>query len=139
MVVDASIMVAVFHQADQYHQQSRAWLRDHLRAGDTLIAPMLLLSEVSGAVTRRSGDAALGRRSLLRLIGLQRLRLVPPDARLGVLAAQIALELRLRGADVVYVALADQLQLPLMTWDREQRERGGQRIDTRSPDRPGQR
>lgn len=83
IVVDASIMVGVFHEADQYHQQSRAWLRAHLRAGEGLIAPMLLLSEVAGAVTRRSEDEALGRRSLLRLMRLQQLRLVPLEQTAG--------------------------------------------------------
>jgi len=36
-------------------------------------------------------------------------------------------------ADAVYVALAEQLQIPLVTWDREQRERGGQRIVAQEP------
>ena len=134
--IDASVMVAALYPPDLQHQVSRAWLRQHLRAGGALIAPMLLLSEVAGAVTRRSGDSALGRLALDRLIALQQLRLVPLDARLGILSAQLALELHLRGADAVYVALADQLQIPLVTWDREQRERGAQRIDVRQPDVP---
>jgi predicted nucleic acid-binding protein len=126
-------MVAALYPPDINYQMSRAWLRQHLRAGGVLFAPMLLLSEVSGAVTRRSGDEALGQLALDRLIAFRQLRLVPLDARLGLHSAQIALDLRLRGADAVYVALADQLQIPLITWDREQRERGGQRIDARQP------
>ncbi len=133
IVTDASVMVSALHPTDVHHQQSRAWLRQHLRAGNTLIAPLLLLSEVSGAVTRRSGDFALGQQALNRQIAFRQLRLVPLDAHLGVLAAQLAVQLRLRGADAVYVALAAQLRIPLVTWDGEQRERGGQIIDAREP------
>ncbi len=133
IVTDASVMMSALHPPDIHHEQSRAWLQQHLRAGEMLIAPLLLLSEVSGSVTRRSGDPALGQLALDRLIAFRQLRLMPLDARLGVLAAQLALHLRLRGADAVYVALADQLQIPLVTWDREQRERGGQRIVTEEP------
>ena len=132
-VVDASVLVAALYPPDVHHQVSRAWLRRHLRAGGILIAPILLLAEVASAVTRRSGDRALGQQALDRLLAFQQLRLVPLDPRIGVLAAQLALDLRLRGANAVYVAIAAQLQVPLVTWDREQRERGGQRIVAREP------
>jgi predicted nucleic acid-binding protein len=133
IVVDASIMVSALYPQDVHHQQSRQWLWQAILAGERLVAPMLLLSEVAGAIARRSGDEFQGRRAVQRLLGLQQLRFFPIEARLGLLAAQFAVELRLRGADAVYVALAAQAHIPLITWDREQRERGGQRIDTRTP------
>ena len=49
-------------------------------------------------------------------------------------ATALAMELQLRGTDAVYVAVAHMLGLPLLTWDREQIERGGQRIDARRLD-----
>jgi predicted nucleic acid-binding protein len=52
------------------------------------------------------------------------------DAALGAAAAR-----SLRGADAVYVALADLLDLPLVTWDREQRERAGRRVRVITPAR----
>jgi predicted nucleic acid-binding protein len=133
IVVDASIMVSALYPQDVHHQQSRQWLRQAIFAGERLVAPVLLLSEVAGAITRRSSDEAQGRRAIQRLLALQQLRFFPIDARLSLLAAQLAVELRLRGADAVYVAVAAQTHIPLITWDREQRERGGQRVDTRTP------
>ena len=41
--------------------------------------------------------------------------------------------LRLRGADATYVAVAQRLDLPLITWDREQLERASRLITVRSP------
>ena len=134
-VVDASVMVGALHPLDVHHLASRAWLRQEILAGNELIAPLLLLSEVAGAVTGRSGDTALGRQAVRRLVALQQLRLVPLDVRLSLLSTQMAIELQLRGADAIYVALAAQIGIPLITWDREQFERGAQRVITRQPDR----
>jgi predicted nucleic acid-binding protein len=49
--------------------------------------------------------------------------MVAVDAELAEAAARVAGDLRLRGADSVYVALAKQLSLELVTWDLEQASR----------------
>jgi predicted nucleic acid-binding protein len=46
----------------------------------------------------------------------------------------VAADLGLRGADAVYVALAHQLGLTLVTWDREQLTRTASMIVSRTPD-----
>jgi predicted nucleic acid-binding protein len=48
-------------------------------------------------------------------------------------ATALATSLRLRGADAVYVAVADRLSIPLVTWDPEQLTRAGSRIQVRPP------
>jgi predicted nucleic acid-binding protein len=45
----------------------------------------------------------------------------------------MAADLRLRGAEVVYVAAAYLLQVPLVTWDREQRQRAASVIAVQTP------
>ena len=52
-------------------------------------------------------------------------RLVPVDAQLARLAAELAGEYRLRSGDALYVALAQRPGVSLVTWDLEQTERGG--------------
>ena len=94
---------------------------------------MLMLAEVAGAISRRTGRARLARRAVEGLLRLPALRLVSVDQRLGEAAAQLAADLRLRGADAVYVATARHLRLPLITWDREQRERAARLIPARAP------
>jgi predicted nucleic acid-binding protein len=47
------------------------------------------------------------------------LRLVPVDHELGYEATRIAIDLGMRGADAVYVALAHKLGAPLVSLDRE--------------------
>jgi len=45
----------------------------------------------------------------------------------------LAAEHRIRGCDAVYVALARQLDMPLITLDRQQLERGAAVVATRVP------
>lgn len=104
-----------------------------MAAGGHAIVPTLLLPEVGGALSRRTGDAALAYRVVGDIVRLPGLRLVNVTQQLGALAAQLAADLRLRGADAVYVAVAQALSLPLVTWDREQLSRAASRVTVRTP------
>ncbi len=50
-----------------------------------------------------------------------------------LLAAQVAADLPVRGADAVYIAAAQVLGLRLVTWDVEQRTRGSSVVPTFTP------
>jgi len=67
------------------------------------------------------------------LLRMPALRIVHVERRLGMSAAQLAADLGLRGADAVYVALAQQLTVPLITLDQEQLDRTGSVISARWP------
>jgi predicted nucleic acid-binding protein len=132
-VVDASVWVSRTSDRDPGHARTVAWLDRQIRDGALHVAPAIVLAEVAGAVARvtRAGD--LGGRVAAQLLQLPGLRLVTVDGALGRRAAAIAADLRLRGADAIYVAVADRLGLPLVTWDREQRERGRVLVPTLAP------
>jgi predicted nucleic acid-binding protein len=53
---------------------------------------------------------------------------------LGLRTAEVAAAYRLRGADAVYVALAEALHAPLVTWDQEQLTRLADLIPVFTPD-----
>jgi predicted nucleic acid-binding protein len=133
-VVDASVWVARLVPQDVHCAASRHWLEATVARGGRLISPIPLLAEVSGAVARRTGDAGLAERAVEGVLRVPHLGLVPTDSRLGRLAAQLAADLGLRGADAVYVALAYHLRVPLITWDRQQRERASARVKVCTPD-----
>jgi predicted nucleic acid-binding protein len=123
-VVDASVWVSWFVPADAHHDPSRSWMSAQVAQGEPIVAPLLVLAEVAGAVARRTGLSELGAHAVSLMQHLPNARLVPVDAELAQVGAQVAAELRLRGADALYVALARRLSVPLVTWDQEQRERG---------------
>ncbi len=136
MVVDASVWVSALVPEDPRHTDSRKWLEAQLRGGTLLVAPVIMLAEVSGAIARRTGDTALGHRAVDVLLAVPTLRLTPIDDRLGSEAARLAAQLRLRGTDAVYVAAAALLGVPLVTWDIEQRERAQPVVKANEPSSP---
>jgi predicted nucleic acid-binding protein len=132
-VVDASVWVSRLVPHDVHHAVSRRWLEEQAAEGDVLISPTLLLAEVAGALSRRTGQSELAHQAVQTLLPLTELRLVPLDSRLGRSAARLAGKMGLRGADAVYVATAHHLNVPLVTLDREQRARAGRLVEVRSP------
>jgi predicted nucleic acid-binding protein len=133
MVVDASVWVSRLVPQDIHHTASRRWLERRVADGELLSAPMFLLSEVAGAISSRTGEPALARQAVERLTRFPALRLVSVDQRLGKESARLAADLRMRGADAVYVALARLLNVPLVTWDDEQMTRGREVIQAQLP------
>ena len=106
MVTDASIWVSLLHRKDVYRTPTHAWPTDYLVAGNELIAPNLLLAEVCGAIARRTGRSHFGHLAAAELLGSDFLHLIPIDQQLAQLAAEMAADYRLRGADALYTALA---------------------------------
>ncbi len=122
-VVDASVWVSRFLPGDIHHPASRDWLRGRLATGGLVVVPILLMPELSGALSRQTGRQDLAKEAIRQLTRLKGIRIVPMDRWLGRLAAELAGDLGLRGADAVYVATAHRLNVPLVTWDAEQQKR----------------
>lgn len=132
-VVDASVFVAIFRPQDPFHDQSRAWLHAHVQAERPIVVPGLVLAEVAGALARRGEDPTLGHTAVAQLRALPGLSVVPTDV-LADRAAAIAADLRLRGADATYVAVAEVQGFGVISWDDEVLARGGQLVPTARPD-----
>jgi predicted nucleic acid-binding protein len=127
-ILDASVWVSRLVSQDEFYAAVKSWMEKQRDAGVQFLSPSLLLPEVGGAIVRRTGDPALGKRAITQLENMPGLRLVEMDNELVHEAARLAAELGLRGADSVYVAVARQLNLPLVTFDVDQRERAKKRI-----------
>ena len=133
IVVDASVWVSRYIPNDLRHVDSRTWLERYMWQGHRVIAPALLLIEVAGAISGRMGRPRLGHRAVAGLLQLPTVRFLPIDSALSQAAARLAADLKLRGPDAAYVATAHRLGIPLLTWDQEQRDRGGTMVTTYTP------
>ena len=120
VVVDASVWVSSLVPSDVHHVRCLAWFRAQASEGGALAAPALLLPEVAGAISRRTGKRGLALDIVARLLTSPNLRLEAVDEPMGALAARLAAEYALRGADAVYVATALRLGLPLVSLDQQQ-------------------
>jgi predicted nucleic acid-binding protein len=133
VVVDASVWISSLVSGDVNHGVSRTWRRAWISNGGTFALPSLILAEVAGAIARRTGRALLGDQAVATILANPAINLVPVDQPFASLAAQHAAALALKGSDAVYTALAEQLGLPLVTWDSEQLTRAAARIQARQP------
>lgn len=95
-----------------------------LEEGDSLVAPTLFAVEVGAAIRRLTGEEGLAREVLEHLRAIEALRLEPLTAERSRRAAEIAVRTGVRGADAVYLELAASLDDELVTWDRQQLQRG---------------
>lgn len=132
-VVDASVWVSRFMPNDAFHDASRAWLLRKVTAGEPLVAPIILLAEVAGAIARRTGDKKLGYQTVQQIRQVPTVQIIALDESLGDYAAQLASDLQLRGPDATYVAVARRLDIPLVSWDHEQLDRAAQVVVAQTP------
>lgn len=129
VVLDASVWVSRLVPQDEFHQTVKNWMAEQREAGMQFISPALLLAEVGGVITRRTGQPVLGSQAVTRLENLPGLRLVEMDQELVLEAAKLAAASGLRGADSIYVAVAKRLELPLITFDLDQGARAKSHVN----------
>jgi predicted nucleic acid-binding protein len=122
-VVDASVWVSRLHKDDTNHADSHDWLKAAIESNEVLLGPTLLLSEVAGPIARITGDGAAGVDAMGLLMATRNLTFSVVDFVLGLSAGNSAGWLRLKGADAVYLALAEAHDCALVTWDKEFLER----------------
>jgi predicted nucleic acid-binding protein len=108
---------------DAFHRTVKDWMEQQRSEGAIFLSPAMLLPEVAGAISRRTGEARLARNAIDGLKRLPGLRLVEMDQPIVQEAARLAADLGLRGADSFYVAVAARLNLPLATLDIDQKTR----------------
>lgn len=118
---------------DAHYARSRAFLEVARERGETLVAPALVIPEVAGAVSRRTESALLARGAVRAMKRLPVLRLVGLDESIVDSAGRLAAKCGLRGADAVYVAVAQRLSARLVTWDRDQTRRASGEIEVGPP------
>ena len=133
MTIDANVFVSALIPSDSNFNASVDFVNRVRSLRSDVYCPTLVLPECAGAVIRPTGDLPLARRVVASLQTLPGLQLVSLTEARAVEAMEIALRLRLRGADAVYVALAQEFGTLLITWDREMLTRGAQAVSVMTP------
>jgi len=129
VVVDASVWVARLIEDDEFHIITKDWMGTQRAQETVFISPALLLAEVGGVITRRTGKSTLGLKAIQQLEKLPDVRIVDLEKPLMDEASRIAAKYGLGGADSIYVAVAAALKIPLVTFDIDQQEKAAQVVD----------
>ena len=120
VVIDASVWVSRLLPNDPNNQAAANWINNHIMSGNVFAAPALLAVEVAAAVYRRTKSTLGAQTAVNQLYDLPAMQLAPMDQMLIDEAAALSANLGVRGADALYVALAKQLGVPLVSFDNEQ-------------------
>jgi len=124
IVVDSNIIVASFLEAEAFHEQGLEYV-NKLERGDFIFhVPMLVVVEVMSAISRRATKNRLAlmitwNQNTVDWESSGQINLYPLDRDRMDQAINIAQSHRLRGADSVVAALAEELGMPLKTFDGE--------------------
>jgi predicted nucleic acid-binding protein len=133
VVVDTSVLVSASLHREAGHREAAGVVSELGRQRIEIVVPALLIVELMSALSR-NGFRAERVRELVAAYRAGRFTLTPVDLALAELAGDIALLHHVRGADCIYLALARELRLPLVTLDREQRERAPADVEVLTPE-----
>jgi predicted nucleic acid-binding protein len=134
ITIDASVFVAAARPAEPRYLKSRAFIPEAQKANIEVICPTLVLPECGAAIARRTGNPTLALSVVVMIDNWRGLQLIQLTASRARRAAQIASDQRLRGADSIYVAVAEEFATTLVTWDDEMLQRGAALVTTVTPD-----
>jgi predicted nucleic acid-binding protein len=134
VVVDASVWASGLIDRDVNNTTSRLWLRRCITEGGIIMAPTFLLIELAAAISRQAGQPIAGLSAVKDVFYIRATHFQSPNPPLFWEAVELAAGLSLRAGDAIYVALARQLNIPLVSWDREQLQRASSLIATYTPD-----
>jgi predicted nucleic acid-binding protein len=133
IVVDTSVLIGSLLATDAHYEESSAWGRFWFIRSYDAHFPMLILPELAGVLTRGGTPPQRVANAVAAIVERPTLHLHDQDLTNSLLAARVATATGLKGADAVFVALAAWLDLPLVSWDRQQRERGEAFCRTMTP------
>jgi predicted nucleic acid-binding protein len=133
MIVDASVWVAMFRDNDVHHVASVSFLDVAVSKQQDLNIPNLALAEIAGVFARQTGKARLATRTVRAVLAMPRMQRHGLNDALSDRAAALAARCKLRGADAVYVALAEALDEPLISLDQEILDRSMGIVRTQTP------
>lgn len=131
--IDASVLLNAFNEAEEGHAVSHQVISLLVTQAIPIIEPSLVLIEAAATISRTRFDAKLARDFAAALRKLPYITFIPLDDDLTQQALEIAADHRLRGADAVYVAVAQRYGTTLISLDREHLTRVAEIVPTLTP------
>jgi len=121
LTIDASVFVSAARTSEKNYSLSYQFLRN--AKGAKIFCPTLVLVECGAAIARPTGDSLLSEKLINLIKNFPGMRQIPLLLPLALRGAEIAVLNRLRGADAVYVAVAEEYCATLVSWDDEMLQR----------------
>ena len=131
--LDASVIVNSYNKNEEFHKYSKRFIDYIKRERIAVILPEIVCPEVSSAISRGTEESAIAIEFVREMRGISHFTFIPVDDELSNDASKIAAEGRLRGCDVIYVAVVRKFDLKLVTLDGQQGERASSIVKVITP------
>lgn len=131
--VDASVMVSAARGGERHSAASAHFLSRVKAENLKVFLPELAVPEIASGLMRATKNAPFVRAFTGGVRNVPNFSFVALDSNLSNLAVTVIAETGLRGADAVYVALALDYGLTLITLDNEQLKKGQKLVAVRTP------
>lgn len=133
VTIDASVFVSAFTPSEPGHQASKSFMLNVREQSIPIIVPVLVLPEISAAISQGQGKPELGKAFVQELRNFPNTTFIDVNESVANLAVDIAANNRLRGSDAIYAAVALRFGTELVTLDKEQLDRLPKVLSVRSP------
>ena len=134
VTIDASVFVSAFTPTEPAHQASKTLMLNVRQQSIPILVPVLVLPEISAALSRGQGKPELGLAFVQEMRNLANMTFIDVDDVVATLAVDIAANYRLRGSDAIYAAVALRFGTELITLDKEQLDRLPKVLTVRKPE-----
>lgn len=133
LTIDASVFISAALPSEVQFSDSDTFLNKIRLRPRVLHCPTLLIPEIAASLARRANNTGIGQNSVQWVTLFPGMSLISSDLARALQAAQLAAAYRLRGADAVYVAVAQEFGTTLITWDAEMLTRGARAVPVLTP------
>ena len=133
IVLDTSVWLANLIPVDGNHADTVPFFELMESRPIRFAVPAHFIAEVAGVLARIGQSAEVVEGAINAIDRGGRFEIHPTTIGSGLRAAEVAHLAKLRGSDAVFVALGQELDLPLITWDKQQRQRGALFCRTMTP------
>ena len=134
VTIDASVFVSAFTPTEPAHQASKTLMLNVRQQSIPILVPVLVLPEISAALSRGQGKPELGLAFVQEMRNLANMTFIDVDDVVATLAVDIAANYCLRGSDAIYAAVALRFGTELITLDKEQLDRLPKVLTVRKPE-----
>jgi len=131
--LDASVIISAAKPDEFYFEKSKAFLNQIREKEIKVFLPEIIIPEIASGLLRATKNPKISYRLALSLRTVPNFSFVPVDSKLANLASWVVCQIKLKGTDAIYVALAYDYNLELITLDKEQLKRSKKLIKVTRP------
>lgn len=131
--IDASVIICAASPKEPYFSKCKDFLTQIRERDVKVFLPEIIIPEITSGLFRATGDSIVAYELALSFRNVPNFSFVTVDRKLADLASWVICKTGLRGADAIYVALASDYNLELITLDKEQLEKSKKLVKVRKP------